>query len=139
MTYHPPGAKIEKHIDPLAKPYNVGDCRDSFWRFNYCSQMLSAQQKKPAAGKRPFSISRPNPYAAPGSNQSGNRYHSALSVIGTPMYICGLHITVVFWSKRDQPNWNCYHCYFMYHIHGLFFIQSRHICSEKTNDPYGIR
>ena len=35
MTHYPPGAEIENHIDPLAKPYNVGDYRDSFWRYNY--------------------------------------------------------------------------------------------------------
>jgi len=43
MSHYPPGAEIENHIDPLANPYNVGDCRDSFWRFDYFSKILSAQ------------------------------------------------------------------------------------------------
>jgi hypothetical protein len=50
MNHYPPGAEIENHIERLAKPYNVGDYRDSFWRFNYFVQILSAQQNKPTAG-----------------------------------------------------------------------------------------
>jgi hypothetical protein len=139
MTHHPSGAEIENNIDPLAKPYNVGDYRDSFWMFNYFSEILSAQQKTPTPGKRPFPISGANPYATIRSNQSGNEYHPALSIIGTLIHIRGVYITVVFWPKKNQRLWNCYHRYFMHRFHGLFFIQFIQMYSGKANDSDGIR
>lgn len=139
MTHHPPGAEIENNIEPLAKPYNVGDCCDPFWMCLFLAEILFAQQKTPTAGKRSFSISRAKPHATLGSNQSPNEWHPALCVIGARIHIRGVYITVVFCSKTDQRCWNCDHRYFMHRFFGIFFIRVVCMYSGKTKDPHGIR